>query len=83
MELAGAIPVATNVLNTVMIAMDSGDAELFSSCFTDSGSCTIQIANKTHTGTEELRQLCMALSPKFEVCATGKATSASKPQMRV
>ena len=65
MELAGAIPVATNVLNTVMIAMDSGDAELFSSCFTDSGSCTIQIANKTHTGTEELRQLCMALSQKF------------------
>ena len=29
MELAGAIPVATNVLNTVMIAMDSSDAELF------------------------------------------------------
>jgi hypothetical protein len=60
------IPLATNTINKVMIAMDSGDSELFSSCFTETGTCTIQIANNTtHTGTAELQKLCKTLSEKF------------------
>ena len=59
------IPLATNTINSFLIAMDSGDVELFSSCFTDTGTCTIKIANATSTGTSELQALCKGLHEKF------------------
>jgi hypothetical protein len=60
------VPLATNTINSVMIAMDEGDEELFASCFTDSGTCTIKLANKTFTGKEELKTLCTSLHNKFK-----------------
>ena len=70
MELASfgsvIVPLATNTLNSIMIAMDEGDAALFASCYTPDGTCTIKLANKTSTGTEALSALCMGLHNKFK-----------------
>ena len=60
------VPLATNCMHSVMIAMDEGDSELFASCFTSEGSCTIKVADKTSTGHDELKQLCASLHSKFQ-----------------
>ena len=57
--------VITNLLNSVMLAMDTGEEFVFSSCFTADGTCDIKLMNQTFSGTEQLAGLCAMLAEKF------------------
>jgi hypothetical protein len=61
------IALVTNTLNTVMIAMDTGDGNLFASCFTEDGACEIPLTKAPNPtqGTEALVALGAELHAKF------------------
>ena len=54
-----------NLLNRVMLAMDTGDAEAFSSCFTPDGTCSVMISGTKSRGIDELADLCLGIHTKF------------------
>lgn len=54
-----------NLLNRVMLAMDSGDGETFADCFTADGTCSIKISGAKACGCDELLSLCMDIHAKF------------------
>lgn len=60
------IPLATNCVNQVMLAMDAGDEETFARQFTEDGACTVKIMGKTFNGTDSLKELCNTLHTKFK-----------------
>ena len=66
LTIGTAIPLATNCINQVMLAMDAGDEESFSNQFTEDGACTVKIMGKTFTGTDSLMELCNTLHTKFK-----------------
>ena len=57
----------TNVLNGLMVCMDTGKSKKFASFFYDSpnSSVTIKIAGKTASGREDIGKLCDGLYQKF------------------
>ena len=58
--------IITNMLNRVMLAMDTAEKEVFSSCFSTEATCEIKITNQSFTGKEELEGLCASLAEKFK-----------------
>ena len=54
-----------NLLNRVMLAMDSGDGETFADCFTADGTCSVKISGAKASGCDELVSLCMNIHSKF------------------
>lgn len=55
----------TNLLNRVMLAMDSGDGAAFAACFAAGGRCEIAISGAAAEGREALESLCAGIHGRF------------------
>ena len=57
-----------NCLNSCMVALDEGDSDWFSNCYTNDGTCTITKTGTVKSGKHELKGLCDFLHGKFSHC---------------
>ena len=60
------VPLATNAVNQIMIAMDAGNEDAFAGQFTETGTCHVIVMDRTFEGTSELKGLCKTLHTKFK-----------------
>ena len=54
-----------NLLNSVMVYMDTGNSAEFSKCFVENGTLRIVLANSLSSGREAIAKVCDSLHNKF------------------